>query len=385
MNVYSTFMHRSLDLVRAEGLYGVITPSSFLTQSSYNRLRSRLLGIQILTLIRTPDNVFDGVTAETAISIYRKTIPKTPVEVLIYPSQARLSQINAGDHEFRASVDQTQWAVGPFNLRADSSITALLDKVLAAGAPLESLCEFCLGLTPYDKAKGHTPSEIENRVFHATVPQGKAWKPILEGADIARYAVRWGGKEYIKYGPWLGAPREPRFFSQPRILVRQIISGRPPRIYAGYSEEELYNSQVAFNLLPRRGEKHALKAILAMLCSKLVTWYHRQRFLDLNKTTFQKILIQDARQLPIIHIIDSLGKLTVSGAKLAEKTDRMISLVAAARDAKSETERAALQNAIRKTDRDIDKLVYELYGLTPEEIALVEGTAETPDTEPAEA
>ena len=53
--------------------------------------------------------------------------------------------------------------------------------------------------------------------------------------------------------------------------------------------------------------------------------------------------------------------------------------------AKSDTERAALQNAIRKTDRDIDKLVYELYGLKPEEIALVEGTAETPDAEPAAA
>ena len=28
--------------------------------------------------------------------------------------------------------------------------------------------------------------------------------------------------------------------------------------------------------------------------------------------------------------------------------------------------------------RDIDQLVYQLYGLTPEEIALVEGTAEAP-------
>ena len=38
-----------------------------------------------------------------------------------------------------------------------------------------------------------------------------------------------------------------------------------------------------------------------------------------------------------------------------------------------ETERAALQNAVDATDRQIDQLVYELYGLTPAEIALVEG------------
>ena len=38
-------------------------------------------------------------------------------------------------------------------------------------------------------------------------------------------------------------------------------------------------------------------------------------------------------------------------------------------------EKATLQNAVDSTDRKIDDLVYELYGLTPEEIALVEGTA----------
>ena len=43
--------------------------------------------------------------------------------------------------------------------------------------------------------------------------------------------------------------------------------------------------------------------------------------------------------------------------------------------AKFEKERGVLQNAVDSTDRKIDDLVYELYGLTPEEIAIVEGTA----------
>ena len=33
------------------------------------------------------------------------------------------------------------------------------------------------------------------------------------------------------------------------------------------------------------------------------------------------------------------------------------------------------QNSVKATDRAIDALVYDLYGLTPEEIALVEGPA----------
>jgi hypothetical protein len=36
---------------------------------------------------------------------------------------------------------------------------------------------------------------------------------------------------------------------------------------------------------------------------------------------------------------------------------------------------ATLQNAVAATDQQIDQLVYELYGLTREEIALVEDSA----------
>jgi hypothetical protein len=53
----------------------------------------------------------------------------------------------------------------------------------------------------------------------------------------------------------------------------------------------------------------------------------------------------------------------------------MLTLTPKLRAAKTDAERQALQNAVTATDQQIDALVYELYGLTPEEIALVEGTA----------
>jgi hypothetical protein len=42
--------------------------------------------------------------------------------------------------------------------------------------------------------------------------------------------------------------------------------------------------------------------------------------------------------------------------------------------ARTEAERQTLQNAVTATDQQIDALVYDLYGLTAEEIQLVEGT-----------
>ena len=40
--------------------------------------------------------------------------------------------------------------------------------------------------------------------------------------------------------------------------------------------------------------------------------------------------------------------------------------------ATSEAQRGAIQRQIEATDREIDRLVYDLYGLTQEEIAIVE-------------
>jgi hypothetical protein len=54
--------------------------------------------------------------------------------------------------------------------------------------------------------------------------------------------------------------------------------------------------------------------------------------------------------------------------------DRLLFLMPKLRAAKSDAERKTLQNAVSATDQQINALVYELYGLTKDEIKLVEGT-----------
>ncbi len=41
--------------------------------------------------------------------------------------------------------------------------------------------------------------------------------------------------------------------------------------------------------------------------------------------------------------------------------------------AKTPQEKESVQRQVKSTDSQIDKLVYELYGLSPEEINIVEG------------
>jgi len=194
----------------------------------------------------------------------------------------------------------------------------------------------------------------------------------LSGAGITRYAVEWDGSQWIRYGDWLGAPRQPRFFRNPRILVRQIISGQLLRIYSGYTEQELFNTQIAFNVLLKEGVPVSLKYILGILNSKLITFYHKSRFLDQSKRTFQKILIQDAKKFPIY--IPDLGK-SIDKAmhdKMVKLVDRMLGLHRKLATAKVPDEKTKIQRQITTIDKKIDILTYELYGLTKEEIKIVE-------------
>ena len=58
--------------------------------------------------------------------------------------------------------------------------------------------------------------------------------------------------------------------------------------------------------------------------------------------------------------------------KMVGLVNRRLALTPKLRAATSESGKATLQNAVTATDRQIDQLVYELYGLTKEEISLVE-------------
>jgi hypothetical protein len=54
--------------------------------------------------------------------------------------------------------------------------------------------------------------------------------------------------------------------------------------------------------------------------------------------------------------------------------DRMLALHKQLQEGHTPHDETALQRQIEATDRQIDALVYELYGLTEEEIEIVENT-----------
>lgn len=79
-------------------------------------------------------------------------------------------------------------------------------------------------------------------------------------------------------------------------------------------------------------------------------------------------------QLPIrlINFSDPSDK--ARHVRMVTLVEQMLALHKRLQAAASEAERGVMQQQIEATDRRIDALVYELYGLSEEEVAVVEGT-----------
>ena len=418
INLYSIFIEKGYDLTKEHGYLSYVNPNSMLLNSSYTKLR-KLIVDDLYDIVKLPDNVFEAAKVETIIYAVRKGMPTSELSSIIYAKDRVITEIST---DFAKSIDKTSWKEQDscsFNIFVSKEITNILQKVKIGHDTLGNIADFTLGITPYDKYKGHSEDIIKNRRFHTDTIEDDTCKPLIAGENVIRYFISDNVKEYIKYGDWLGAPREERFFTAPRIIVRQIVSGNPLRIYAGYTDKPLYFTQIGFGIIPHKG--YAPKYILALLDSLLINFYHKYMYLDLEKELFQKILIANCKEFPIpaisedaqqpfIALADTMLSLNsqlqdkrsrflhrlsdnFEGVKItttlqqfdqmdfkgmmAELKKQKLSIPLKQQDEWEDffNERVAecqeLSAQIKATDEEIDTKVFDLYGLTEEERRIV--------------
>jgi hypothetical protein len=123
--------------------------------------------------------------------------------------------------------------------------------------------------------------------------------------------------------------------------------------------DEIYLLNSAYFLLPPRGIK--TKYLLGVLNSKLMQFYLNiiaetsgmgtSRWINNYVKEFPIIQATDDRQNSIIKLVDEIIKVKMVNPSVD----------------------------ISDLEVDIDRLVYELYGLTEEEVAIVEGKEPTPN------
>ena len=147
------------------------------------------------------------------------------------------------------------------------------------------------------------------------------------------------------------------------------------RLYASYDcdgKHFLDNVDVGGITIKQQYCSHDLRYLLGLLNSKLLRWYFpyvsapfRGGWLSANR--------QFLSQLPIHPINFSDPADAAHHDHMVALVEHMLNLHQRLATAKTPNDKTMLQRQIEATDRKIDALVYTLYGLSVEEIRVVEG------------
>ena len=138
------------------------------------------------------------------------------------------------------------------------------------------------------------------------------------------------------------------------------------RLIGTYDDDNYYNAHNLANIIAKQDLPYNLKYILGLFNSNLLNFWYKAHFPNVN------INPNDFRQLPICAINFSISHQKAQHDKIVSLVEQMLASHKSLATAKSPQEKERIENQIKNTDKAIDSLVYELYGLNQKEIKIVE-------------
>ena len=353
----------------------MIVPNTWLTLQFTDRLRRYIVESTTISEVVMFDHlVFEHANVFTALLFVEKHNPAQGNKIAIRKVSKAYSAKDITEVPV-SNVIQSFWKNSEgciFETRLTGVEGKFVQRLIKSFPTLESIARASLGCQAYNSSK-HTKEQIENRVFHADHKKGKDYLPELAGNDIGRYLINRVRGQWIKYGPWLHDYRTMDWLEGPRILIREISGPKPHSLFATYIEDTYCNYKTILNVNPSDKSTFSMKYLLGILNSRLISFLYPFVSNKLVAQAFPRLSVGDIKRLPIA-AVDMKNPVEKSRHdKLVELVDKMLALTPKLRGATSESEKTALQNAVTTTDREIDRLVYELYGLTEDEIKIVEG------------
>lgn len=377
---YNYFIGKFVEIANSTGGCGLIIPSSFLSQIEFEKTRKLLIdNHSIHKIINLGDGVFQDAATPTCILIFN--LPKTNYKIVY-------NDLTSVDRKIiSASLDSNILFFDSESIKQNDGYTFIYKR-------FSSIIKKCyqnisLKQVAEDVATGISPGLGEAFVVDADKANNLNLERVLlrklvVGGEINNYVLRPTSNKYIIYCtsntdislyqycrnyleqykeklekrvetlggtvPWfvMLRPRRTKLFENPKILIRQTAN----RIIAAYDDQGWYCLKSGIIVqLPDNSEIQYFY-LLALLNSKLMDFIYRD------------LVNEDNRIFPEVKPIQ-LFKLPI---KIANKLEQapIIDRVAKILSAPDAPE-------VPQLEAEIDQLVYALYGLTADEIALVEG------------
>jgi len=248
------------------------------------------------------------------------------------------------------AVDIANWfrdGSDEFLTRSDPRFLKLLSKVKEASIPFGECADIQRGVTPF---------ALTDKPVHPNSRQAFS-------GTVRRYTLDPGPERFIRFDDSLAEFKPARYFTGQRLLLRELIS-RQMRLQATFANHDLITNKSMQTLLPISGGPD-IRLLLGVLNSRLISWLFLQRSNVGHRDDFPKIVLKETRELPFPRLgLTEDG----DGKRGAKEIAALVDCILQAKQANAAADASALE-------REIDARVYSLYGLTPDEICLVEESA----------
>lgn len=416
VNTYVLFYERGITITSKNGMLGYITPATFTYQHYFKKLREYLQKFNQVAISKYFYEVFDDADIGDSVSwIIQKRenakkdiliqLCQTKEDAMNFPSLISYSSIvNKSDNIYNLSL-------GGFDLhRFDIGCKQLVD-----------IAEIIVGIKAYQTGKG-VPKQsreiVDEKIYTSNQKLDETYIQCVIGKDFYRYRFLQQPTMYLSYGKWLAEPRESApFFDDEKIILRQTSDS----LIGHLDNERRINLNNVYNI-GKKDSNFSLKYILGLLNSKLLNFIYQsisqekgRIFAEVKKIYLAKLPIKVCENALQNSIADQVGSIIEKNKIITNLSNNFISLLNSKvdierpssklenwheldfKDFLKELQKAnvklslseeadwmnyfneqkqkaqTLKAEIDKTDREIDRMVYELYGLTEEEIRIVEG------------
>ncbi len=364
---YVYFLEKALTLCRKAGLVSFIVSDAWLNSENFSSLRNHILQMHQLFEIAVFDYpVFKDATIENSILFLSKSQKPLTIAVSRFSSPMNHTIVNHLDP--RAAIEH-----GLIDPRLSAASEKIVAKLENNSEPLEAFVRLNRGIHAYrtdgygQSAFGRGPQttrDKEEQSYHSKRKVDETYLPEIKGKDVERYTLTPTGV-FLSYGPWLAEAREPKFFMYPKLAVRKIL-GR--KLSGTFVANPTALDQSLYVAISESEDQELLKHVLGVLLSAIGAWYLRTKY-SIYDTLYPWYTKKQLSQFPM-KPMDS---------KLVQLVDAMLALNARLKSVRTDQELSSLRRQIEATDRQIDGLVFQLYGLTDQEIAIIENSISEAD------
>ncbi len=402
-DLYVYFVERELNLLREAGRFGMIVSNKFLRANYGTNLRSYVA--KVANVERIVDlaglRVFGRPTVRTILLIAEKGAAKTATRYSPPPSQQQFEEVQEGIATLSTVADSLAYDVPATVLGANAwrlsavQHAAILDRIAQNATPLIEVVGggVCMGVKSGLTEAFVISDKTRRKILSRNKRAAAVIRPFLQGRCIRRYRIE-PNDEYLIYThhgidmtPYPAVLEHLQTYKdklQRRATKQKWYELQQPQYaYIDYlTKPKIVFPDIATGCrfaLDREGHFGANtvyflptddRRLLGLLNSKLAFFYFKQTCAALEgpDEAYLRFFGQYMENFPV-RLPGPKDKRHARLIELVEMTSALHEKLAAARTAHEAT---SIERHISLADHVIDRMIYDLYGLTEEEVKIVE-------------